>query len=155
MIIRFATMEDASTIANNNIMLAEESEGMKISYDETLEGVKRIIENKNLGFYIVAEENGRIAGQLMITYEWSDWRAKQIWWLQSIYVKKEWRKRGVMKKMIEKIFEMAMEKNVALIRLYVHEKNEGAIKAYERAGMKRAPYIIYEESIPRTTNKFK
>jgi len=142
--IRIATMNDAETIARNNVMLAEESEGMKINFEETLEGVKKVIEDGQRGFYMVAEEGGEIAGQLMITYEWSDWRAKQIWWLQSIYVKKKWRRKGVMKMLIKEITKMAEENGVALLRLYVHEKNENAITAYEKVGMKRAPYLVYE-----------
>lgn len=145
--IRFATLEDAHAIAGNNVELAMESENMKISFEETLEGVKKLIMDRRKGFYILAEEEGIIVGQMMITYEWSDWRGKQIWWLQSIYVRKGWRKKGVMKKMIEEVTKMAMEEDVALIRLYVHEENENAIKAYERIGMKKMPYMIYEMEI--------
>ena len=80
----------------------------------------------------------------MITYEWSDWRAKQIWWLQSIYVRKEWRRKGVMKAMISEIKKMALSKNVIALRLYVHKENIKAKNAYEKIGMQKAPYDIYE-----------
>lgn len=93
MLIRFARIDDAEKIAKNNVALAIESEGAKIDYEITFEGVKEVIKDENKGFYIVAEENGEIIGQLMVTYEWSDWKAEMIWWLQSIYVKPEWRRK--------------------------------------------------------------
>ncbi len=147
MLIRLATLNDAEKIAENNVALALESEGAEICYERTLEGVKKVIKDKGKGFYMVAEENGEIVGQLMVTYEWSDWRAEMMWWLQSIYVKPRWRRKGVMKRMLGKIAEIGKKQGVKKFRLYVHEGNENAKKAYERVGMKKAPYIIYELSI--------
>jgi ribosomal protein S18 acetylase RimI-like enzyme len=144
MLIRRAIIKDAEKIARNNVLLAKESENTKIDYEKTLEGVKSLIDDETKGFYLVAEENGEIIGQVMITYEWSDWRARQIWWLQSIYVGKNWRRKGIMKAMINEIHQMAANKGVVVLRLYVHEKNVAAIKAYENIGMKKAPYVIYE-----------
>ncbi len=141
--IRIALPEDAEKIAANNVLLAEESEGKKIEYGITLKGVKEVLNDRNKGFYIVAEENHELIGQAMITYEWSDWRAKPIWWLQSLYVKKEWRRKGVMKAIMKEVIKMA-KGEVAILRLYVHENNKNAIKAYEKTGMRRAPYLIYE-----------
>lgn len=110
MLIRFARIDDAEKIAKNNVALAIESEGAKIDYEITFEGVKEVIKDENKGFYIVAEENGEIIGQLMVTYEWSDWKAEMIWWLQSIYVKPEWRRKGVMKAMLKKVLEIGRKK---------------------------------------------
>lgn len=144
MLIRFARIDDAEKIARNNVALAIESEGTEIDYETTFEGVKEVIKDEGKGFYIVADENGEIIGQLMVTYEWSDWKAEMIWWLQSIYVKPEWRRKGVMRAMLKKVLEIGGKRGVKRFRLYVHEKNEGAKKAYERVGMKKAPYTIYE-----------
>jgi len=64
--------------------------------------------------------------------------------LQSIYVRKEYRKKGVMKAIINEIIKMAKEKNVFMLRLYVYNKNKIAMKAYEKIGMQKAPYLMYE-----------
>jgi len=109
-----------------------------------LEGVKKLIRDRQKGFYLLAEEDGTITGQVMITYEWSDWRGRQIWWLQSIYVKKEYRRKGIMKMLLEKTIKMAQQEGVALLRLYVHKDNKNAMEAYKKIGMKETPYIIYE-----------
>jgi len=145
--IRFASLDDIKKLAENNVQLALESEGINIEYENTFKGVKEVIGDKSKGFYLVAEENEEIIGQLMVTYEWSDWRAKQIWWLQSIYVRKEWRRKGVMKALIEKVKNMAMKEGVAALRLYVHKENRNAIKAYEKVGMRKASYLIYETKL--------
>jgi len=76
MLIRKAISKDAEKIARNNVLLAKESENTDIEYEKTLEGVKSLINDEMKGFYLVAEENGEVIGQVMVTYEWSDWRAK-------------------------------------------------------------------------------
>jgi len=144
MLIRLAELKDVEKSAKNNVMHAEESEYIEICFEKAIEGAKKVIEDINKGFYLVAEEKGEVAGQLMITYEWSDWRAKQIWWLQSIYVKKKYRRKGVMKLLINEVIKMALENNVAMLRLYVYKNNENAINAYEKIDLKKAPYFIYE-----------
>ena len=144
MIIRKANINDAEVIAENNVKLAYESEGLKISYETTLEGVKSVLSDPTKGFYLVAEKDNEIIGELMITFEWSDWRSKNIWWIQSVYIDKRWRRKGIFRKLVEEIKKMAVENNVDLLRLYSYNKNERAISAYRKLGMKEKPYVIYE-----------
>ncbi len=142
--IRKATLGDARKIAENNVLLAKESENMEIDYKDTLNGVKAMINDYTKGFYLVAEEKNNIIGQIMVTYEWSDWRGKNIWWLQSIYVRKQFRKKGIMKTLFEKVKQMAIENNVIILRLYVYKNNKNAIRVYEKIGMENIPYYIYQ-----------
>ena len=141
--VRLAQISDAEKIARNNVMLAEESEGALLEYEKAVKGVLAVINDKKKGFYVVAEESGTIAGQLMITYEWSDWRNENTWWLQSIYVKKEMRRRGVMGVLLDYVKNIACRENIQTIKLYVHENNKNAINAYNKKGMKKAPYFMY------------
>ena len=147
MLIRKASLEDAEDIAKNNVKLALESENTSICYEKTLKGVRTVIEDRGKGFYLVAEEDDSIIGQLMVTYEWSDWRGAEIWWLQSIYVSEKWRRKGVMKKLLEEVKKMALENGVCELRLYVHHDNKNAIMAYEKTGMVRLPYYIFSENL--------
>ena len=144
MIIRKANINDAEVIAENNVKLAYESEGLKISYETTLEGVKSVLSDPTKGFYLVAEKDNEIIGELMITFEWSDWRSKNIWWIQSVYVKESWRRKNVFKILVEKTKKIAIENDVSIIKLYVHSENKKAITAYNRVGMKKTPYEVYE-----------
>jgi len=144
MIIRKANINDAEVIAENNVKLAYESEGLKISYETTLEGVKSVLSDPTKGFYLVAEKDNEIIGELMITFEWSDWRSKNMWWIQSVYVKESWRRKNVFKILVEKTKKIAIENDVSIIKLYVHSENKKAITAYNRVGMKKTPYEVYE-----------
>jgi len=147
MAVRKASMGDVGEIARNNVILAIESENTEIEYEKTLKGVAAVIEDEKKGFYLVAEEGGGIVGQLMVTYEWSDWRGADIWWLQSVYVRKEWRRKGVMKALVDEVKRMALKKGVCSLHLYVHHHNENAIRAYEKIGMKKHPYHIFSEDL--------
>ena len=144
MIIRNAKIKDSETIAKNNVMLADEAEGEKLSYDKALEGVKSVISDLQKGFYIVAEENQKIIGELFITYEWSDWFNHNCWWVQSVYVDKAHRGKEVFKDLLDYVKQLSIENDVKSLKLYVYNKNEKAIKAYEKNGMKRKPHYIYE-----------
>ena len=144
--IRNAVIDDAKAIAKDNLLLTVESENLKIDYETTLKAVRSIIDDDSKGFLIVAEENNEVVGHLMITFEWSDWRNKNMWWIQSVYVDKNHRKKGIFAKMVEHIKSKASENNIDIIRLYAHEDNKNARKAYEKTNMKKQPYVIYEIS---------
>jgi len=144
--IRNAVIDDSEVIAKDNLLLTIESENLKIDYETTLKAVRSIIEDESKGFLIVSEENNKVVGHLMITFEWSDWSNKNMWWIQSVYVDRDHRKQGVFTKMVEHIKNMASENNVDIIRLYAHEDNKNAIEAYEKTNMTKKPYVIYEIS---------
>ena len=144
MFIRLATLDDAKNIAENNVLLANESENLEIPFETTLNGIKGVISDPGKGFYLIVEEDDIIIGQMMITFEWSDWKNKTIWWLQSVYVKENYRIKGIFKHLIKEMNNMASENNVDIIRLYVHNDNINAIQAYRHMGMKKKPYTIYQ-----------
>ncbi len=144
--IRKATIEDAETIIDFNSKMAFETEEMKLNHKLISNGVKNLFSHPEYGYYLVAEKNGVIAGQLMITYEWSDWRNGLFWWVQSVYVAKEFRRQGIYKKMYEWIKEKAKHTdNVCGIRLYVEKENKVAQNTYKNLGMVETHYNLYEE----------
>ena len=142
--IRNAVLRDSKIIAENNLMLAEESENKNINYKTVLEGVKAVITDRTKGFYLVVEENNEIIGQMMITFEWSDWQNKNIWWLQSIYIPKPWRMKGVFKQLFITIKDLALKNNVKTLRLYVHSNNIKAKKVYNQVKMIKKSYDFYQ-----------
>lgn len=142
--IRRGTKNDSSAIIKHNILLAKESEGEKLNPAIVKKGVETLFYHPEKGFYLVAEENDRIIGQLMITFEWSDWRNKDIWWIQSVYVEKEHRKKGVFTALFNEIKKHAQKQNVPLLRLYVHKHNINAQKVYEKHNMTKGTYLFYE-----------
>ena len=93
--IRMAALGDLPVIAEFNVRLAQESEALALEPARVESGVGAVLIEPAKGIYYLAEVAGVVAGQLMITYEWSDWRNGTIWWIQSVYVKPEFRRAGV------------------------------------------------------------
>lgn len=143
-IIRTAFPSEAQIIAEHNVEMAKETEDRPLDFDTTHIGVKAVLNDPGKGFYLVAEASGRIVANLMITFEWSDWRNGNMWWFQSVFVKKEWRKRGIFKLMYDRVMDMAKEKSVKELRLYVDKSNTAAQAVYEQLGMEESHYLMYE-----------
>lgn len=143
--LRIAQRSDAETIARFNVALAKETEHFDLDYDRVLRGVNGMFDEQSRGFYLLAEVNNEIAGQLMITYEWSDWRNGVFWWIQSVYVKQQFRAQKVFKSLYEHIVSLARkEGNVCGLRLYVEKQNGRALAVYQKLGMKITDYNLLE-----------
>jgi ribosomal protein S18 acetylase RimI-like enzyme len=143
--IRRATPADAPIIVEFNRLLAEESEGKNLDLNVLRPGVAKALADERRGLYFVAEDEDGILGQTMVTYEWSDWRDGWIWWIQSVYVRREARQRGIFRSLYEHIVQTArQQRDVVAIRLYVEEENLAAQKTYLRLGMQRTGYFVLE-----------
>ena len=139
-----ATPDDAGMIEQFQLAMAEETEQLKLDPDVVHHGVGAVFKNPALGCYYVAEREGKVIGSLLTTYEWSDWRNCNVWWLQSVYVVPEFRRKGVFKKMYSYIRHLAEEQDIAGLRLYVETRNSTAQKTYEALGMSSGHYSFYE-----------
>ncbi|MDP6532997.1 MAG: GNAT family N-acetyltransferase [Candidatus Marinimicrobia bacterium] len=144
--IRIHNSGDLPTIVSFNISMAEETEGKVLDPDTIRSGVLALLEDPSKGFYVLAEENSEIIGQLMITKEWSDWRNGDFWWIQSVYVLPEYRTKGVYRNMHEYVAQMAKrDGNVCGMRLYVDKNNSAAKEVYKKMGMEDSHYVLFEE----------
>ena len=143
--IRQATSHDAKVVTEFNALLAEETEHRTLERRLLLRGVRGVLKDRARGIYYLAEIDGEVVGQLMITYEWSDWRNGVFWWIQSVYVEKDARGIGVFKALFEHIHTLAKAKpDVCGLRLYVDETNTRAKQTYERLAMHSSHYELYE-----------
>lgn len=143
--IRRATMSDLDSLVTFNQGIARETEGRELPTDVLTEGVRRVLNDSGLGFYLVAVQDEKVAGCLMVTFEWSDWRNAMFWWVQSVYVCDEYRRQGVYRRLYENVRELAAEENVCGFRLYVEKENAVAKRTYESLGMKQSMYDMFEE----------
>ena len=146
--IRLAESRDLKSIVTFNVALAWETEGRRLDQPLLEAGVQAVLADATNGFYVVMEHLpfAQIIGQLLITFEWSDWRNAVFWWIQSVYVHKEWRRRGVFKNLYEYVLQKAeRQENVAGLRLYVEQDNAAAQTVYDRAGLAAAPYRMFEK----------
>jgi len=145
--IRFATAEDAQSIADFQVAMALETEDKTLDADKVLAAVESVFVDSQKGFYIVADVDKEVVGSLMITYEWSDWRNCNMWYIQSVYVKPANRGNGLFSQMYHKVMELAKNEGAMYVRLYVETENEKAQAAYENLGMKRMPYFMYDVKV--------
>ena len=144
--IRQGQQSDLSALVQFNQAMANETEGLVLDEQTLSLGVKTLLDHPEKGFYLVAEAEGQILGSLMVTYEWSDWRAKDYYWIQSVYIRPQNRRQGIYGKLYQAVKEIA-EKNggAASFRLYVEQENSKAQQTYQALGMEKSYYLMYEE----------
>ena len=144
-VIRNATREDVAFLADCNIAMAWESEQKALSREVLTRGIVAVFDHPERGFYVVAERDGKRAGSLLITHEWSDWRNGGWWWIQSVYVMPDARRSGVFTTMYREIeLRARATSGVIGLRLYVEKENTGAQSTYAALGMEPAPYSLYQ-----------
>ena len=146
--IRIASGEDTDSLVEFNQAMALETEGKHLDPATLQSGVEAVFSDEKKGFYVVAESDSEIVGGLMVTYEWSDWRNKWFWWIQSVYIKPEGRGHGLYRHMYEFVKEQArIAGNVCGFRLYVETDNTNAQRVYDAVGMHTSHYLMYEEDV--------
>ena len=141
---RAASVTDAAEIVQFQILMARETENVELDRDVVTRGVRAVFDDPSRGRYFVAEADGKVIASLLITYEWSDWRDGNVWWIQSVYVDAAHRRRGVYAQMYEHVKSIAERENVRGIRLYVDRRNALAQDVYRRCGMDGEHYLVFE-----------
>jgi len=142
--VRDATLDDLETIVRFNGELARESEGIRLDRATLRAGVRALLDDAAKGRYFIAERAGEVAGQLMTTYEWSDWRNGLFLWIQSVYVAPEQRRAGVFRSLYRHVERLALGPGHCGLRLYVHDHNDGAKATYRRLGMVDGSYSVLQ-----------
>ena len=143
--VRPANRSDTARIAEFNVLMAKETEHLDLDVTRLRAGVEAVVQDRSKGAYYVAELDGSVVGQTLVTSEWSDWRNGTFWWIQSVYVEQGHRGKGVFKTLYQHIHALARkETNVCGLRLYVEKHNARAQQTYERLGMKKTYYDLFE-----------
>ncbi|HEU5162776.1 MAG TPA: GNAT family N-acetyltransferase [Thermoanaerobaculia bacterium] len=144
-VIRRATPNDVDAIARFQQAMARETEEMTLDPVVLRKGITALFSNPALGHYWVAEAEGDVIASLMITFEWSDWRNRMVWWIQSVWVEEPWRRKGVYAALYRNVRELAEnDAGVGGIRLYVDRRNTRAQQVYRRMGMNGEHYLTFE-----------
>jgi len=143
--IRKAQLSDCEDIVDFQLEMAWETECYKLDPDTLSKGVTTVLNNNSLGTYYVATVDGKVAGSLLTTFEWSDWRNGTVIWIQSVYVSSSYRKNGIYGALYNHIKALvASDESLKGIRLYVDESNKGARAVYTRLGMNGEHYRVFE-----------
>lgn len=145
MIIRQAIDTDAHAIVEFQLAMAWETETLRLDEPTVVKGVAAVFADSSKGTYYVAETDGKVVGSLLTTFEWSDWRNGTVLWIQSVYVRPEYRKRSIFSKLYKHIQKMVVDNpNLRGIRLYADKTNTAAHDVYEHLGMTAEHYQMYE-----------
>jgi GNAT superfamily N-acetyltransferase len=147
--IRPATPKDIDALVRFSASMAWETERRRLDRRRLRRGTQAVLRKPARGFYLVAELPQRspasVIGQLLITFEWSDWRNATFWWIQSVYVDSAWRRRGVYRRMHEAVLRLARKQgDVCGVRLYVEGENAVAKTVYAKVGLDVSPYRVFE-----------
>jgi GNAT superfamily N-acetyltransferase len=143
--VRAAAAGDLEALVAGNLALADESEHIRLDADTLRAGILALLESRAPGRYWVAELDGRTAGQLLVTFEWSDWRNRMVWWIQSVYVVPDARGRGVLRALYDVVRREAVAAGTGGLRLYVDTTNARAIAVYTALGMNGDHYRVFED----------
>jgi ribosomal protein S18 acetylase RimI-like enzyme len=148
--VRVANAADGDAFVRFNRAMALETENKELPETIVVSGVRAVFDEPARGFYVVAECAGEIVAALMVTFEWSDWRNADFWWIQSVYVSPSFRRQGIYRRLYEFVRHRARnDGGVCGFRLYVEKDNVGAQRVYESLGMSKSDYLMYEEPLER------
>ena len=146
--VRAGQLDDTETIARFQERMALTTENRRLDAELVRNGIKNAMQDARRGRYLVAEIDQRIVGSLLVTQEWSDWRNGWFYWIQSVWVDEDYRRRGVYRALHEHVRQEAREAaEVCGVRLYVERDNERAQSTYRSLGMVETAYRLYEEEL--------
>ncbi len=145
--IRRATHDDLDALIEGNQGVAFETETLELHEATLRPGITAILDDCNKGIYWVAVCDAQVVGQTLITYEWSDWRCAQIWWLQSVYVWPAFRGQGIFRRLLMHIESEARHAGAKDIRLYADTTNDAAKSTYQQLGFTTGHYQVFEKPL--------
>jgi len=143
--IRKGKLSDTERIVELQLQLAKETEGLQMDKTLVSRGVQGVFQEPERGTYWIAGEKDDILGMLLVTPEWSDWRNGIVLWMHSIYIVPRARGQGVFK-MLYLNLKKKVEQSPKMmgLRLYVDKRNKSAREVYEKLGMSKEHYDLYE-----------
>lgn len=153
LLIRPATPADVADLVTWNAAMAWETERKRLDPERLRRGIAGVLEQPRRGFYLVAEQVGAAVGSLLVTFEWSDWRCGDFWWIQSVYVDPAARRGGVFRALYAAVEQRATAADAVGLRLYVETENQRAQQTYEGLGMQRCHYWMYEAMLARDAGR--
>ena len=141
--VRPASISDLDVIVDFIAEEAREAEGRTQSQETLKRGVGAGLSDDSIATYwLLVDESDIPCGCTSVVKEWSDWNAGFYWWIQSMYISPEHRGKGYVDMLMDHIAEAARKAGCLDLRLYVHNENRAAIKAYEKVGFSHSAYVL-------------
>lgn len=142
---RPAQRADIPALVEFNLAMALETESKQLDRAVLTHGVTAVFDEPRRGFYLVATEGAAVVGGLMVTYEWSDWRDGDWWWIQSVFVRETHRRMGVYRALHAEVQRLARAAGAVGVRLYVEWDNRSAQQTYRALGMEQVHYHMFQQ----------
>ena len=143
--VRPAEHADLDTIVDFNQRMAAETEGKSLAPATIRQGVESVLLDPAKGSYFLAVDGGVAVGQMMLTWEWSDWRNGNFWWIQSVYVHPDRRGEKVFSTLYRHVERLGRQDSACCgLRLYVERDNDHARNVYNKLGMILSRYTMME-----------
>lgn len=144
--IRTAKFKELETIAEFQVLMAQETEGLSLDKEEIIQGIEAVFEDPGKGqYYVATNEEDEAIACLLVTPEWSEWRNGTVLWIQSVYVQKEFRGKGIFKQLYTQLRNMVeQDHSLVGLRLYVDKTNIKAQEVYKKLGMNGEHYKMFE-----------
>ena len=142
--IRFAEEKDIPVILSLIKELAqyEKLSGEVMATEEILK--ENLFGKRKYAEVIIAELNEKPAGQALFFHNFSTFKGKPGIYLEDLYVKPEYRSKGVGKALLNKLIETAKERKCSRIEWVVLDWNKSAIDFYKKIGAEEMNgWLIY------------
>jgi len=144
-IVREARLDEVEHLVNFQVAMALESEGLTLDPSTVQRGIQIFLQKPHEGTYYVITQADIPVACTMVQYEWSDWRARRVLWVHSVYVVPEFRRQGCFRHLYAYLQQHVQNQpDLAGIRLYVDKKNIQAENTYRRLGMTDEHYNLFE-----------
>jgi GNAT superfamily N-acetyltransferase len=140
LVIRFATPEDSAAIFRLVQALAE-YERLAHEVVSTAVDFQNLLSEKGSNVEVlVAESSGEIAGFALFFQSFSTFLGKPGFYIEDLFVRPEFRGRGIGTELLKRILEIARERRYGRVDWTVLDWNESAIGFYtERIGAQLLP----------------
>ena len=143
--IRLAQLQDLDHLVGFNQSLAQEIRAKEVDLKLLKLGIQAVLNDPARGFYTVVEKENCLIAAALITFEWSDWNNRWVWWLQDVYVEPNARQQGIFRRLYAHLKTQAQAANVCRLCLYVYEGNTTAQEAYRKLGMAPSQSLLFDE----------
>lgn len=140
MIVRKAKIEELETLLEfeQGIVAAERPINPTLKIGEIhYYDLAKLVKSPLAGVYVAEIEGELIASGYVLEKKAKDYEKHERYaYLGFMYVKPEYRGKGVNQLILDALLDWAKERNLNEIRLEVYKDNLPAVKAYEKAGFK-------------------
>lgn len=133
--LRNAAPSDLRTVCLLNSLLAADLAHEELAPDALETGVRSLLADPALGRCWLAERaGGEVAGQLVLKTLFDEWAGGHYGWIDNVVVDRRHRRRGVATALLELAMQHARAEGLPMLRLFVAEDNDAALRTYLAAG---------------------